>query len=89
MSAGSARGAEWQALRLACLERDGWQCTYCGKAPLIGDDATADHAIPKALGGPDALWNLRASCRKCNAQKREHVAARVNWFDSEWLDSLV
>jgi 5-methylcytosine-specific restriction endonuclease McrA len=87
MSAHSSRGASWDTLRRACLDRDGWVCTHCGK-DLIGEDATADHVVPRALGGPDALWNLQASCRRCNGIKSDHVLVRVPWFSRDWLDRI-
>jgi 5-methylcytosine-specific restriction endonuclease McrA len=67
------------------LERDGWVCTYCGKA-LEGDDATADHVTPKEAGGRDEMTNLVAACRKCNGAKQDKVIARANWVNPRWLD---
>ena len=51
----------WPALRAACLARDSWTCQACG-APATD----ADHVIPRALGGPDTLENLRALCGPCH-----------------------
>jgi hypothetical protein len=31
-----------------------------------------DHIIPRAAGGPNALWNLRLACIECNSQ-RQHA----------------
>lgn len=87
MSKQSSRGPEWETLRLATLDRDGWVCQYCGK-DLIGDDATADHITPKDLGGVDALWNLVAACRKCNGRKSNHIFIRMPWFNPNYLDRL-
>jgi 5-methylcytosine-specific restriction protein A len=87
MAKGSASGAEWDALRLKVLNRDGWVCTSCGKH-LEGSDATADHITARANGGPDALWNLVAMCRSCNAQKGARVLVRQNYFNPKWLDRL-
>lgn len=63
--------------RLTVLaERDGgWWCHYCDTALSVDLEAeewqaaTADHVIPRAHGGPDALGNLVLSCRRCNRQR--------------------
>jgi len=34
-----------------------------------GSLMTADHIIPKSLGGPTTLDNLQCMCRKCNNKK--------------------
>lgn len=39
-------------------------CVYCG-----GGAGTADHVMPRALGGGHRLGNLVPSCRKCNGRK--------------------
>lgn len=44
---------------------DGGECHYCRRAVPLRL-CTQDHIIPKALGGAGALWNLVASCAKCN-----------------------
>ncbi|MGX9346374.1 HNH endonuclease [Microbacterium sp. KNMS] len=87
MSAGSSRGARWEAVRLAVLDRDGWQCQYCHKH-LEGTDATADHIIPKNAGGTDDLDNLVASCRRCNGIKSDNLVARMPWYNPRWLGGL-
>lgn len=54
--------------RRAVFARDGHRCQYCG--------ATAeniDHVVPKSRGGPHAWENVVASCRPCNARKRDHL----------------
>jgi len=35
--------------------------------PLLQTDATIEHLVPRALGGTNALVNLVAACRRCNA----------------------
>lgn len=87
MSVGSSRGKDWERTRLAVLDRDGWQCTYCHK-PLEGRDATADHIIPKAAGGSDDPDNLVAACRRCNGIKSDQMFARTPWFNPQWLERL-
>lgn len=88
MSAGSSRGAAWEATRLRVLNRDGWICLLsCGK-PLEGADATVDHITPKAAGGTDDESNLIAACRTCNGRKRDQVLTRMPWFNPRWLERL-
>ena len=87
MSEQSSRGPEWDALRLRVLDRDEWTCVYCGK-DLVGKDATADHVIPKDLGGEDIESNLVACCRADNGRKGNRVMIRMPWFNPAWLDSL-
>jgi hypothetical protein len=40
-------------------------CHYCGVAPGI----TTDHIVPRAFGGPDAMWNYVSACEQCNLEK--------------------
>lgn len=51
-------------LRYAALRRENWICRYCGARAT-----EVDHVLPRAQGGPTALWNLAASCQHCNRQK--------------------
>lgn len=76
MSRHSSRGAAWEALRQAVLERDAYICAYCQ-----GIATEADHVIPKAKGGTDQLDNLVASCRPCNTRKGSKSLVRVTWFN--------
>lgn len=59
-------GEHWRPLRDAILARDGYRCFYCG-----GLATTADHVMPKALGGTDDPSNLVAACLPCNSSKRD------------------
>lgn len=86
MSRHSSRGKAWEALRLRVLERDGWVCHYCTKQ-LQGDDATADHIVPKESGGRDEESNLVAACRSCNSAKKDKALIRVTWLNPRWLDA--
>lgn len=76
MSQHSSRGAKWQALRQAVLERDGGVCHYCQ-----GIATTADHLIPKSKGGVDHMENLVASCLPCNARKGANLLTRITWLN--------
>lgn len=83
MSKHSSRGAAWQAIRLACLERDGYVCAYCGR-----EANEADHVIPVAAGGKDELSNLVASCKPCNGRKSDRMIVRLDWVNRSWLSHV-
>jgi 5-methylcytosine-specific restriction endonuclease McrA len=51
----------WRALRARVLSRDQNRCRYCGDAAT-----QADHVMPRAKGGADAMENLVACCATCN-----------------------
>lgn len=59
---------QWQRLRLAVFERDGWRCVYCG-APIDIASGHADHVMPRSRGGSDEIDNLAAACGPCNLDK--------------------
>lgn len=86
MSRHSATGAAWEAQRKRVLERDGWQCAYCGKA-LEGSDATVDHVEPISLdpGRVYADDALLACCRTCNGRKSDRPVMRMDWYAAEWF----
>lgn len=54
--------------RRAVFARDGHRCQYCGAAA-----ENIDHVIPRSRGGLHAWENVVASCRPCNARKRDHM----------------
>jgi 5-methylcytosine-specific restriction endonuclease McrA len=54
--------------RRAIFARDEHRCQYCGAAA-----ENVDHVIPRSKGGPHAWDNVVASCRACNARKRDHL----------------
>ena len=54
--------------RRAVFARDGHRCQYCGAAA-----ENIDHVIPRSRGGLHAWDNVVASCRPCNARKRDHL----------------
>jgi 5-methylcytosine-specific restriction endonuclease McrA len=54
--------------RRAVFARDGHRCQYCGAAA-----ENIDHVIPKSRGGLHAWDNVVASCRPCNARKKDHM----------------
>jgi len=69
------RAKGWAKTRLAILQRDGYECHYCG------DVATeVDHGIPRVNGGTEDPDNLVASCMKCNRSKGKRMAPRRRFF---------
>lgn len=57
-------GRQWDKARARILERDGYQCAYCGD---YGD--TVDHVEPIVRGGSNDDANLVACCSYCNGSK--------------------
>lgn len=54
--------AEWRQAVEAC----GGRCFYCGAA----EATTADHIVPLALGGSNAIGNIAPACPTCNSSKQ-------------------
>jgi hypothetical protein len=48
-------------------------------------DATVDHIVAKANGGPDEMNNLAAMCRRCNGMKQDKAALRVDYYSPHWF----
>lgn len=72
--------------RIALLgQRAGWVCQLCFEPvdpSLSGnhpDGATADHVIPRSMGGTSEPGNLRLAHRRCNEKLASpaHRSARV------------
>ena len=60
-------GHKSQRLRQLVLETYGSVCHLCGSH---GAD-TADHVVPRSLGGDDSLGNLRPAHMSCNSARRD------------------
>lgn len=54
--------------RRAVFARDSHRCQYCGDSA-----ENIDHVIPRSRGGMHVWDNVVASCRPCNARKRDHM----------------
>jgi hypothetical protein len=51
-------------------------CAYCGgPGPLV-----ADHVIPRAISGPDAMHNILRVCADCNSTKSDRDL--IEWWDT-------
>lgn len=83
MATNSSRGADWNRLRAAILERDGYVCAYCGH-----EADTVDHIIAKNNGGEDIASNLVAACRRCNGLKSDKPLIRTNYVNKTWISRL-
>lgn len=51
--------------RKKILERDGYECQYCGRKSNL----TLDHIIPRSKGGDNSWENLVTACEPCNLRK--------------------
>lgn len=67
--------------RASVLEAADYTCFYCSQKCVPGL-MEIDHYIPLDLGGSTEVENLRASCKPCNARKRNRMPA------PELLESL-
>ncbi|UCF70338.1 MAG: HNH endonuclease [candidate division WOR-3 bacterium] len=56
------------------IKRDNHQCQYCGKR---AGEMTADHILPKALGGDESWENLVCACHECNNKKGDSSLKHV------------
>ena len=66
----------WQIKKLLVRIRHERVCWLCGEAiPMVAahdyDAYSIDHVIPQALGGLDAVDNLRPAHKWCNQFRRE------------------
>jgi len=62
--------ADWRALRLQVIDRDGYVCGRCRQSIQLGD-LTVDHIKPRSKYPELALVlsNLQVMCRRCNSSK--------------------
>ncbi len=54
------------------LERDGYECQYCG-----GYGDTVDHVVPRSKGGEDSWINCVCACERCNRKKMDRTPAQA------------
>ena len=55
--------------------RDGFSCQYCS-TPLLYNDATLDHVVPRCRGGALSWENIVTCCKECN-NKKGHLDLKV------------
>lgn len=59
-------------LRFTILQRDKFECAYCGSRP--GNDRLhVDHILPISKGGSDDPLNLISACDRCNVGKSDKI----------------
>ena len=73
----------WSKTRL--LERDHYQCGYCGKTAT-----TIDHIVPRSRNGGTSWLNTVAACHPCNSKKdsmtpeEAGLRLRIQPFEPTW-----
>lgn len=72
--------AEWKALRLAALRRDGFQCVIAGCGTRA---SVVDHIKQRDAGGADALPNLRSLCHRHHNMRPRLFQGRVAGCDAD------
>lgn len=71
----------WKAqYRRRLMERDP-TCIYCNRV-VTGENATAEHAIPRAKGGWNSPANVWLACRSCNTLKGDRTP--LEWLQQLW-----
>jgi 5-methylcytosine-specific restriction endonuclease McrA len=43
-------------------------CCFCGRE-LHFNEATMEHVVPRSLGGPTIVENLKISCARCSNER--------------------
>lgn len=61
-------GSSWAKLSARVI-REEKRCRDCGTTGTKSNPLTADHVVPKALGGTDDRTNLTCRCRVHNSSK--------------------
>ncbi|RKX70452.1 HNH endonuclease [candidate division WOR-3 bacterium] len=64
------RKREITLTRRKIIERDRHQCQYCGRTT---GPMTADHVVPKSMGGKDTWENMVCACLECNNRKGDRL----------------
>jgi 5-methylcytosine-specific restriction endonuclease McrA len=65
----------YQTNRKLILDAAGYRCQMQPGCPNVA--TTADHVIPLSAGGTHDLWNLRASCSRCNSQGGARITNQI------------
>jgi 5-methylcytosine-specific restriction endonuclease McrA len=66
-----ARGDIDPQLRALVFARDNHCCRWCSSTRRL----RLDHVVPWSAGGPDAGWNLRVLCERCNSGRQNFAEA--------------
>ena len=74
-------GRRWRAVKRQAHERDGWRCTFCGKAGAL----EAHHIIAIENGGePYDLDNIASACRGCHIDHHRREGQRIDAASDRW-----
>ena len=68
-----SNSTQWKKLRLRILQRDGYECHWCG-----AEATTCDHVIPVTRGGSDDPDNLVAACKRCNFSRQDRLPEEMD-----------
>lgn len=60
---------KWQAIRQEALKRDEHRCQFCTRT----ENLHVHHIRPRAMGGPDELWNLIVLCKDCHVESHRNI----------------
>ena len=87
-SPGEARGEEWRSTREQVLERDGYECQFCGVTEEAHQERhdrglAAHHIIPESDGGSDDPENLLTVCQSCHRTLESTHARAVEQMRNE------
>lgn len=87
-SSRTPRGEDWQATRKRVLERDDYECQFCGVSneghkEEYDRGLSAHHIIPEGDGGSDDVDNLIAVCQSCHRTLEATHAKAVAELDRE------
>lgn len=70
-------------------DRDGWTCWLCEQEvdpyDLGPHHASADHVIPKRMGGSNELTNLLLAHASCNEYRSGAKTTPFAPFDNDWV----
>lgn len=72
-----------KALRRKIYERDGGLCQICG-GPVSLRYMSLDHTVPRMIGGPTTLENLRCTHPECNWRRGREDFLRLRPERDAW-----
>lgn len=95
----SSIDSEWNDLKNAVFERDGYKCKVCrvNAKTNRGVILTCHHKIPRSEGGQDVMENLETLCSRCHDKEelaieeggkitlpKEHVWDKPSMKELDW-----
>ena len=70
----------------ALVQNQDGKCAICHKSFDEKRKPTLDHIIPRSKGGPNARYNLQATCFACNRKKGAKVTKNAKELVTERLE---